>query len=272
MANENVETEAEQFQKKFGYYSKAKDALERIVKTGSIPFDVRDLTKQILANELPENSPEQIANKQTALYNIENTRDQKVIINTLNYWTGAIKQDVNKFSQDNLEGILNNSGKGYVDFALESGLVEPKENYSGKNAETYSTISKLQKKVHSMKTEKPENIEKLILDKLKSEYDVSNEKEKRALEYLTGLTKLDKGFPSFKYAHMVRAVETEYHSLLEPNKIGYLAENLKGKDFVEFYDASLDAMEKYKIQAQRKAERDSEREQQKQRNFYQEAA
>ena len=268
MANEN-----EQFKERFDYYSNANEGLARVIKSGSIPFNVRELTKQILINELPENSPEQIANKQIALHNIENTRDQKVFVNTLSYWTGVIKNNVNKFSQDNLEGILNNTDKGYVDFALN--LVKPKDTYSGTNAETYTSISKLKNKVDSMKTEKPENVEKLILDKLKSEYNVNDEKEKRALEYLTGLAKLDKGFPMAKYAHMVHAVETDYHSLLEPNKVGYLAANLKGEDFVGFYDASLQAMEKAQIQAQRKAERDAERvQQQRQRQpvYFDEAA
>ncbi|MDP3027620.1 MAG: hypothetical protein Q8N63_07990 [Nanoarchaeota archaeon] len=254
---ENQPNRYQEFEQKYAYFSQVNQGLEGAAKSTAIPYNIRHLTEAIVAQEMPEDTPEKARNKQIILKDIHETKSQEKIVTTLRYWAGSIKEDTNNFAESDLEGILNSAPEGYVDFALS--LVKPKESYSGSNSGVYAEIAGLQKEMEEMKNIDPKKIEEIVTKKLKSEYDENNEKDKKALGLIGALRAIDQEITILKYQDLFLEKQSKYSAKLEGKKAGYLAANLQGADFVNFYGDSLQAMEDARKQAQKQAEIDAKK-------------
>ena len=240
----------EEFSDIYGAYSVCNQGLEQTRASSGISFDSRNLATLVIQDELPEDTPAKLANKRVVTLDIQNTRNQGKIVETLGFGANSKKAQANAYvnAPGRLVRTLKGADKiheGYVDNVLKLGLVKPKDAYTGSNSSTYTKISGLQSDIEDLTSKKQEEIPEIVSAEFKSDYDEGVEKDKNALKLINALRQIDGTLDLLKFRSMVDEKQEEFSTTLEGHEAEYLAANLKGEDFLEFYKGSLESIKQY---------------------------
>jgi len=149
------------------------------------------------------------------------------------------KEDATKFSNDNLEAILSDSK--YPEEDIKIGIkyvIEPKSEYTGNHATVYKKVAKLHKEFKEMSKTSPSERQVKIKEFYEHRYQGDDDENKHNLNIVNRLMKADRTYAQKFYNYQIQEKSTQMDRELKGHEVGYLTENLKGKDFLE-YDRDL---------------------------------
>lgn len=207
-----------------GYDEKYSEELNKIIKKISPDSYVRNLFKE----------------------------DSREFSNGLSIKITKNKGKANGLASENLEEILRGIDKkdltGVGLAVIEQKFGGLKESYQGDKASTYADITKLHQKVREMSRVLQEQdfgeMTKVVEKLYEGEY--SKPEEKETLEFIKELIKTGKGLVAMRYSKMFETNRDSYENKINENLVPYVAENLKDKDFVKFYEILEDAKKQSK--------------------------
>ena len=219
MASKNTENKYQSFQQAFGEYQQlAESSKEAYSTSGDLSPALRDLTASLVDD----------SNWQNEMINEADTRGISNVLGKASEQRKIKAVDISK----NLEGILN--GAPEQDIQIGVNVIDPKSKYTGANASQYAKIATLQKKVRKMaeapEQERTEKISEFYKEKYKGD-DKADALE--LIEFYNN--KVNPNFYQRVYANQIREETVKLGRELKGYEKGYLTENLRGKDFLEFY-------------------------------------
>lgn len=190
---------------------------------------------------------------------VRSTRDTGVLMAVLGKASEITKRKGDEIVSGNLENILKEAPE--TDIKLGVQIVEPKDNYTGNKSGLYSEIANLHKEVRSIGETLQNEDYKKMQTKLKELYgrQYGSNDEKDALEILNVLVENDMNFNKFRYHILFSEKQKQFGDKLQGNEPGYLAANLEGKDFFEFYAGLLQMKEELTKQSQGQSGRQNPR-------------
>jgi hypothetical protein len=134
----------------------------------------------------------------------------------------------------NLEVLVNDMGKRNIMIGLD--LVPPQASYSGTNAALYTQIKTTGEKVRTMAQIINSNNFGAMYTEIKTSENArltSVNAEQKAL--CNALIDVQGNFVKIQYTNQAQDAQTAFNNVLSGNEGGYLAANLAGKNFRQFY-------------------------------------
>jgi hypothetical protein len=173
---------------------------------------------------------------------LQNNADKRDITNFLGDVIKLRKEGTNQFAKDNLESLLKDSPKQDVEIAIKY-VIDPIDSYSGKNAKTYEEASKLQNQFRDMiKVKDPKKIKDNVKEFFKEKYSGKESEDDSKL--VQSYVESSSGFAQRFYSNQIAEKDQEINEKLKGKEAGYLAENIKDKDFLELYGNLMQVKQK----------------------------
>ncbi len=221
--NTNPQNKYEEFKGKFEDFVKYSQSAQKAYGGNKSP-EIRDL-----AADLIPDGEDDVRKNYLKNYSRLETRE---LYNVLATASGQKKRNIKDYSDNNLEDILKHTPE--QELAIGISIAEPKESYSGENAELYKEISELHKAYRKMaEVQNPEERKQKIVDFYENKYSGDENKDK--LELVNALINSGGNFAEVVYEYQMSEKQAEVSKKLKGYEAGYLAANLESKDFLEFY-------------------------------------
>jgi hypothetical protein len=234
-----VDNKYQAFQEKFGEYLNYSQATQEVYSNPGEPSrKARDLVARCVGREDDQAYISQLRDKDVLLQLLKTISDEKATS------TRALTTD--------LESLLKDAPK--EDLSMLTQIVPGKNSYSGSNAELYTEIAKSQKDYREMvKIVQEKDIGKIrekIKGQYKTKYSADTPEEKLSLKLMNIIIDMDERFAGLKYQGLLHEKQEEMQGKLKDNEAGYVAANLEGKDFIEFYAGFMQAKEQARKQSE----------------------
>ncbi|MGV8152205.1 MAG: hypothetical protein ACP5OG_03920 [Candidatus Nanoarchaeia archaeon] len=206
------------------------------------------------------NSSQEIADIASSLYEakperdyVRTIQDSRVLAGLLQVGAEQKMKKAKSFSENNLEKIVGGMPKAEMGVALE--IAKPKDNYTGAKAGVYNEIRESKKDLENTMQQFSTKDYKKIKQEIKKFYeakdDYKGDKKADQRELLYALIDLDQNFVNKSANTIVKEKKDKFDAKLKGNEAGYLAETLKGEDFLEFYTQLLAQIEELKKRSQK---------------------
>ena len=240
----------EQFTEHFGKYSEYAGNYKSATE-GRLSPNLKEAAADLMVDEHYKNY-------------MRNTRDARPLMIVFNKASEISKRKIDGVLSGGLENMLEDGEKtneGKEDIRIGVQMVEPRDNYTGSKSAVYSEIAGLHREVKSvgetLQNEDYDTMKTKLKELYRTQYSADNEKEQ--LEILDILVEHDNEFNKYRFSALFGEKREQFTTKLEGNEPGYLAANLEGKDFIEFYSQLLQMKEEMAKQSQRQSEGQSQR-------------
>jgi len=212
------------FQEQFEEFVKLAQAGEQ-AKNGAVTPAIREMAAGLFKGAETADYKDYLLRNQAV-----QAAELSVVLNT-----GSEQKDAQvKVLEKDLEGLVEGMPDDEVRIGLQ--IVPPKQRYSGDNAEVYTKITKLGKKIGEMSgVLNAGDSEKMYTEVTKAEKSRLDSASKEQKALCKALVDAKGNFVAHQYASEAQATQNELTAALKDNEKGYLAANLKGKKFRDFY-------------------------------------